>query len=359
MKRKLCVWCLVVAVIVSIYMLAQQVNITMSTAIYFSSQLEEVRHIGFLKVHKAASSTMQNIFFRFGLKRNLTFVFTNHPNYFSRTVSQHLPLKMPRFRGDHDILCTHGIFNIQTYGSVLPKDATYIAIVREPLEQFVSSINYYSQPSSQLPYISAIPGNKLTALIRNPKFDKGFFSYTKNSMARDFGISISTNQETIAAKLTELNSIFKLVLLVEYFEESLILLKRYFKWKHVDILFISNNVHSKEGWSKKDLTPDDIAKFKHRNWLDYYVYDHFYEEFWRKFRFELLDIHMEVLYFKRVLERLASFCRAGNESVERSLEVETSTWDAGFRVNREECDLMLKNELDFISVLRQKQGSEL
>ncbi|WAR04058.1 hypothetical protein MAR_010616 [Mya arenaria] len=57
-----------------------------------------------------------------------------------------------------------------------------------------------------------------------------------------------------------------------------------------------------------------------------------HQEFWRKFRFELLDIHMEVLYFKRVLERLASFCRAGNESVERSLEVETSTWDAGFRV---------------------------
>jgi hypothetical protein len=93
----------------------------------------EVRHIGFLKVHKAASSTMQNIFFRFGLKRNLTFVFTSHPNYFSRIPERHLPLVKPRHRKSYDIICTHGVFNYNVYSSLLPTDTVYIATVRDPL----------------------------------------------------------------------------------------------------------------------------------------------------------------------------------------------------------------------------------
>lgn len=82
----------------------------------------EVRHIGFVKVHKAASSTMSNIFYRFGKKRNLTFVFTRHPNYFSRTASITYPLIKPSKRIGYDILCNHGVFNKTLYSSILPKD---------------------------------------------------------------------------------------------------------------------------------------------------------------------------------------------------------------------------------------------
>ena len=48
-------------------------NITLSKHIAVMHNSTEIRHIGFLKVHKAGSSTMQHIF-RFGLKRNLTFL---------------------------------------------------------------------------------------------------------------------------------------------------------------------------------------------------------------------------------------------------------------------------------------------
>ncbi|XP_052812161.1 galactosylceramide sulfotransferase-like [Mya arenaria] len=382
-KRKLCIGWLVCSGLVTVFMLAHQTSLPSSHGATAATTIkhlwhspashsvnatdwiasphatQEVRHIGFLKVHKAASSTMQNIFFRFGMKRNLTFVFTDHPNYFSRTASHHLPVVTPRLRGGHDILCTHGVFNIRTYGSVLPVDAKYIAIVREPLQQFVSSVNYYSQPAQQLSYLSAIRGNRVTELIRNPKYDPGFFSYTKNTMARDFGFPGTTALKKVYAKLTELDGIFKLVLLVEYFEESLILMKRYFNWKLEDILYISNNVYSKKGWSVQDLTPDDITKFRQRNKLDYYVYEHFYERFWRQFRSESSDIHQEVLHFKSVLERLAAFCRAEGGVNKGLLEIEASVWGAGISVSSDDCQLMVKEELDFISLLRRIQGSEL
>ena len=47
-------------------------------------KMKEVHNIAFLKVHKAASSTVQNIFLRFGLFRNLTFVIPQPPGHFWR-----------------------------------------------------------------------------------------------------------------------------------------------------------------------------------------------------------------------------------------------------------------------------------
>ena len=319
----------------------------------------EARHIGFLKVHKAASSTMQNIFFRFGLNRNLTFVFTDHPNYFSRTTDRHLPLVPPRLRsGGYDILCNHGMFNRKTYGSVLPPDAVYIAIVRDPLQQFISSVNYYSQPGQLLPHLAAVPGNKVQNLIRMPQYDRTLFSYTRNTMARDFGFPVTTNPKTVADKLDELENTFTVVLLVEYFPESLILMKRILNWSLADILFISNNVLSKPKWSVHNLTVSDLQIFRKRNYLDYKVYEHFHARFWVQVRAEGAGFNEEVLHFRSVLDSLTLFCK-GNPGEDQTLTVTSSDWNEDFEVTGRDCAYMRTDELKFISLLRRIQGSEL
>lgn len=319
----------------------------------------EVQHIGFLKVHKAASSTMQNIFYRFGIKRNLTFVFTEHPNYFSRNTKTHIPLVKPKYRSSYDILCNHGIFDYKIYSSVLPNDTVYLGIVRDPIEVFISAVNYYSQPEQLLPYLAAIPGNKVQNLIRFPeKYDRTLFSYTKNVMARDFGFFPTLRPDFVNKKLNELSKIFKLVLLVEYFEESLILMKRYLNWKLQDILYLSNNVYRKQGWSLRDLDQNDIEKFKQRNQLDFIVYNFFYEKFWQQFREEPKDIHLEVLNFKDILKTLYTFCNTTSED-ERELLVKETDWNEEFHVSKQDCKYIKTDELEFIKILRKLQGSEL
>ena len=42
--------------------------------------------VGFMKTHKTASSTVQNILFRFGLKNHLTFALPSTGNYLGRYV---------------------------------------------------------------------------------------------------------------------------------------------------------------------------------------------------------------------------------------------------------------------------------
>ncbi|KAH3891295.1 galactose-3-O-sulfotransferase 2-like isoform X1 [Dreissena polymorpha] len=321
----------------------------------------EVRHIGFLKVHKAASTTMQNMFFRFGMARNLSFVFTYHPNYFSREASRHLPVIRPRFRNGYDILCNHAVFNISTFSRLLPSDTRYIAIVRDPLDLFISSVNFFSQKSQLIRYIGAVPGNKVQNLIRNHRYDMDFFSYTKNAMARDFGFPKSEDVDIVKNKIGELNNIFTVVLLVEHFDESLILMKRYLSWKVRDIIFIANNVRKQNGYSINDLSLLDVNTFRNRNKLDYVVYRFFFERFWRQFEAESNDIHMEVLNFKKILKEVSAFCNSDSieQNVDEPLHMLETRWNEQFNITYDDCDFMIKDELTFIEILRAKQGSEL
>lgn len=320
----------------------------------------EVRHIGFVKVHKAASSTVQNIFFRFGKKRGLTFVFTVHPNYFSRTARFSLPLVKPSKRSSYDIICNHGVFNKSVYGAILPKDTVYLAIVRQPLDLFISSVNYYTQKRYLLDYLARVPGNKLQNLIQKPEiYDKALFSYTRNVLARDLGFPATNDTSVINKKLEELGKTLKLVLLVEYFDESLILMKRYLHWGLEDILHLSNNVYRKDGMSLNDITPADVEKFKERNALDYRVYDFFYHKFWKQFAMETEDIYEEILHFKRVLTKVRVFCNGEPLTQIDFLILAKSNWNDEIRVTANDCKYMKIEELDFIRELRVIQGSEL
>lgn len=336
----------------------------------------EIRHIGFLKVHKAASSTLQNIFFRFGYERNLSFVFTTDPNYFSRQRKGHYPVLAPKNRQVHDILCNHGIFNYDTYSSVLHNDSVYLAVVRDPLELFVSAVNYYTQTEMYLSYLRDVPGNKVQNLIRNTtKYDSNLFSYTRNLMARDLGFPPTASSKNLDKHLELLESKLKLVLLVEHFEESLILMKRYLNWKLQDILYIPNNVFGK-GYTVTDLTATDIDLFNVRNRLDVVIYNYFYARFWRQFNAESSEIHLEVLNYKLVLKKVSSFCKnnykpkkkvskpnkgKAEDSVEELglLIIPETPWNDKFVVTLEDCKYMLMKELDFIAMLRKIQGSEI
>ena len=326
----------------------------------------EVRHIGFVKVHKAASSTAQNIFFRFGLNRNLTFVFTQHNNYFSRESGHHYPLTKPKNRTGYDIHCIHGTFNHTLYSSLLPEDTVYLAIVRDPLQVFLSAVNYYTQATLHLPYLMKITGNKVQRLIRQPEaYDQEFYSYSKNVMGRDLGFPETLNQTTIDTYLEGLDKELKLVLIVEHFDESLILMKRYLNWSLRDILYISNNVLPKAMWSLANLTTSDIDLFQKRNKLDITVYDFFYKKFWKQLSNEGDGIVSELLNFRLVLNKVFTFCKGDNSQRKDTGEttnlliIAESIWNPEFALTEEDCTQMRMAELEFIKLLRKEQGSEV
>ena len=98
--------------------------------------------IGFLKTHKCASSSVQNILFRFGLKNQLTFALPSAGNYLGRYVKYSKAMiantVWDKVGLDYDMFALHTIWNKAEVERTLGPGAVYITILRDPVELFES-----------------------------------------------------------------------------------------------------------------------------------------------------------------------------------------------------------------------------
>ena len=313
------------------------------------SDSSEVRHVGFLKVHKAGSTTIQNMLFRFGLKRNLTFVIAKHGPYFSWDGI--LPIKA----GSHyDIFAIHTFYKKKQFDKLLPKDKINIAVVREPLSRTISAAHYFRDvfPKSH-PYLERIPKTHfIKELLLHPeKYEKRSFSYTKNAMAKDFGFDENTKQTDtvkINEKLNSLDKEFKLVMIMERLHESLVLLKRYLNWSIKDIIYLRTNSHKH---AITNVTEEEILKHKQTCFLDYAIYDFFSKKFNKRVDAEGAEFQTEVRQFAAVLKQATYFCDKAN-ATDAKTEIAASEWNDMFIISKYDCDQMNLGLDEFQNSLR-------
>ncbi|GIY82166.1 galactosylceramide sulfotransferase [Caerostris extrusa] len=103
-------------------------------------------NIVFLKTHKCASSSIQNIFNRYGFRKKLTFVlpakgsYIGHPEPFNWSM---VP-DVKRFGLRYNILTHHCRLNYDEMRKNLPDDVLFITIVRNPVELYESLFSFYS-----------------------------------------------------------------------------------------------------------------------------------------------------------------------------------------------------------------------
>lgn len=338
----------------------------------------KVQHIGFLKVHKAASSTLQNILYRFGLKRKLSFVLPEVAHYISKskyTVNTVLPplsyyvtpssQKVKNTLGKFDILCNHAIFNHDLFRKLLHDDAIYIAIVREPLSLFLSSAYYYRLvwPNDYLAVMNE--SDFIINLIRKPEVHEPLnitISKTFNTMSQDFGYLFTSVAEAANITNEEFNGfifdtarVFNFVLIVEMFDESLIMLKRQLSWSFSDIIYVKSNSLASTAnafeFTMPTLSADDIALFHHRNRFDYMLYNYFLKRFNESVNREN-RLNEETAAFRQVVRQVQEFC--SSRDISREITIPASEWNEAFRVARGDCDLMLMDEIPLWQLMKTK-----
>ncbi|KAJ8309773.1 hypothetical protein KUTeg_011638 [Tegillarca granosa] len=262
----------------------------------------EVRHVAFFKVHKAASSTAMNIFLRFGYKRNLIFVL---PSSDSNSVWQEpyllkLPLHNP-------------VYNLLKYSELYEPE--------NPVE-----------------------------------------SWTNNRQSVDFGFPSdlfkNSDPSKIHTYLQQLNSDFRLVMIAEYFDESVILLRRYVNWTMKDILYISKNI---QRYNRRPFKSEYELRYLHRLRapLDYALYDFFIKVFWQKVSQEGGNFHEEVVYFRKLRLAVENFCRQNTREPKITFTATESRWHELFTIQNEDCNLLLTPEVTFTEIIRYKQYPEI
>ncbi|XP_005050916.1 PREDICTED: galactose-3-O-sulfotransferase 2-like [Ficedula albicollis] len=275
--------------------------------------------IVFLKVHKSASSTVMNILFRFGETHNLTFAFPqgggfqlSYPYHFlARFVQGFSPHSPRRF----NILCHHMRFLQPEVQKVVPSSAVYFSILRNPVQLMESSFVYYKGASA----FSRV--RSLEEFLRQPRryYDpsRGDRHYARNLMTFDFGFNPDgdVSPERVQLMLRAIEASFDFLLISEYFDESMVLLKEMLCWDLDSV--VSFPLNSRDSSTKSSLPASSVERLKAWNRLDWEIYTHFNRSFW-----ERIERHVGAARLRRELRalrarraELAETCLQGTGSV--------------------------------------------
>ncbi|XP_057617252.1 galactose-3-O-sulfotransferase 2 [Chionomys nivalis] len=252
----------------------------------FTPDSTPVTNIMFLKTHKTASSTMLNILYRFSESHNLSVALPKdsmfHLGYPWLFVARYVEGTEQNGLQNHhfNVMCNHLRFNLPEVQKVMPNDTFYLSILRNPVSQLESSFIYYKKHSPAFQRVKSLD-QFLTDPWKYYNVSVGLKNvYARNNMWFDFGFDNNAQAEAgyVRRCLSEVERQFQLVLIADYFDESMVLLRRRLRWQLDDVVSFKLNLRSQRTISR--LTPESQERAKRWCELDWQLYLHFNRTFW-------------------------------------------------------------------------------
>lgn len=150
----------------------------------------------------------------------------------------------------------------------------WLSVMRNPVKQFESLYTYYGWHN-----------NFHVGLHDFLKYPVNYFApfhtstgrvSSRNPMCYDNGLDarfLEAGNPAVERFISLLDSQLDLVLIADYFDESLVLLKDILCWSLEDVAYMVSNSRIKE--SIVELTPNEEQAIKEWNWADQLLYQHF------------------------------------------------------------------------------------
>ena len=304
--------------------------------------------LDFYQVHKAGSTTVSNLLARYALRHDLNVALPD------RTVGTHAfhcfghfheDRVMPLAEGQrYNVLFNHMVYNRTALDNVMPSDTFYVAIMRQPQEMFLSAIYYYKKIKP--PAANNTKNDKLARF-----FSKRLNGFRWcNSIVFDTGLPLilHANKTAVVQHVENLDRELDLMMVLEHFHESLVLLKRRVCLSLRDIVFLKTN--SRRNSNVHKVTARDVEELKSWQMADHVAYDHFYAKFWAEVGNEGEGFYREVAHFKETVRLINDYCsREGSQGA--SYVVARSEWSEEFSLNPRDCELMVLREIQFQKLL--------
>lgn len=249
------------------------------------------KNVLFLKTHKTGSSSIQNIFLRYGDYHNLAFVLPGSTNYFGHPEPfnrRMLPLKSPSVEhatlsksSPYNIFTNHARFNYEEMKSIMPDDTVFVTILRNPVCLFESLVSFYNLAGFYGEKSFASVVDKFFTTSSNTSLNQSVLSsrfyerYGRNQMSFDLGLEETNfdNPKMIMESIRKLDSQFDLVMIADRMDESLILLRHLLCWSQDDVIVFRHNARSLN--PACNLSIDLQEKIRTFNIADQLLYDYF------------------------------------------------------------------------------------
>ncbi|XP_054768563.2 galactose-3-O-sulfotransferase 2-like [Lytechinus pictus] len=279
----------------------------------------------FVKTHKTGSTTLTKIVNRYGLARNLSFlIYSKDPlkGHFCQVAptkpSDILPpIGVEPGDFDHysnyDMAAVHiRLFpNLKFFTRFMNPRTRYITILRDPVDQWESAFVFFiCHTKMKLKGLDI--EQSITTFLKKPsyywqKFPGQCKLFSKNGMAFDLLSEDSLhNLDNISVEsaVAFLDEKMDLVLISDYMDESLLLLKHLMCWDFEDILYVSANRRS----SRTKMSESQKAKIRQWNPIDTILYEHFNRTLWKKIAAIGPRFWKDLDYFRQLKQDFFTMC---------------------------------------------------
>ncbi|XP_019639691.1 PREDICTED: galactose-3-O-sulfotransferase 2-like [Branchiostoma belcheri] len=314
-----------------------------------------VTNFVFIKVHKTGSDSTAVILLRFAYNHHMTMCYgTNGMRLtFPRTeIYKTNCARWKVFENRFNFLVQHTVFNKTLMDRIMTPGTRYIGIMREPLSHFRSQFFYFEKP---LRYGLTKSRNPLGDFLDNPERYEHELALTENigrsrernkqAYVMGFPPHLLGTQDTrlMDNLIKQLDQWYTFVIISEYYDESLVMLRRRLCWGLFDILHANKKVNKQHNRQEYvPLTVKQLENHRRINTIDLRMYDFFNRTFWRSVEQETRKgFWEEVTYFKEVVKRVNTFC--SKRTKEKHLEIPTSKWNKPFSVNGDFCGGLSRN----------------
>ena len=242
---------------------------------HWSNVLAPKKKIGYLKTHKCASTSIQNILLRYAIRNNLSVLLPaaggnifGYDKLFSRKM---LTWEASYWKKEHisyHMFLCHARWNHNEISYVLndtgENDVFYFSFLRDPVELFRSYWDYNAFDVKFCPLHDFISDR----VGKDFKNKTGYIweSGGYNQMLYDFGLEYKDMNDVkkVKMKIKEISKTFDLILLAdkEYFDDSIILLKNSTHWEYKDMVNFKLNSRRPSNKSKLSNPERNILRSK-------------------------------------------------------------------------------------------------
>lgn len=312
----------------------------------------ERTNIFFLKAHKCASTTLQNILLRYGLERDLAFVlpsihnYIGNPHYFSADL---IDDSLATQNGKYNIFAHHSRYDRDQVRSVMYDDAAFVTILRHPAQVYESIYDYYKfQRVFNLSFENLLSSPEIPERFNNRYFDRIGF----NQMSFDLGFAKEDFNDSFKVDefVKKIDREFDLVLMSEWMDASLVLLADFMNWPLENVMSLKLNSRAPDSVYK--MSAEEENRVLELNSADYVLYSYFLN----KFKSRIRDYGEERM--KRDIERLLALNSRLHFRCVQSMTMKGFGHTQAYKLRDEsdrQCFYAARGELPFTEELRNIQ----
>lgn len=255
---------------------------------------------------------------------------------------------------------------------LMGQDTVFITILRNPFTQFESTFSYMEFAhllgikSTKDPFLTFFEDPSRTMTKISDLSASGsvvpYLNLLRNGQSFDLGLGSEQFfiEEKTSNAIAELDRSFDLVLVMEYFDESLVLLARELCWDIRHVAYFKLN-QRKSSDVKTKLSDDLVQKIRQWNSADALLYDNFNRTFWKKVENLGAEFWIDVSRLKHYNKVLEDACLLSGEHYTKTYTKQSKEIGGyGLKNNLDPdlkllCEKMITNEIDYLEYLRKNK----